>query len=112
MAVLPVLSVLVIPATGIRLLPADGTKEDPSSVTVGSGDLKTLRRSVVITDCAAVPREPQPVSFTYSTWMGSGSAEVTWDSWELTGPEARLPVAWQRGLAGKVCNDAVSPDWP
>ncbi|MEU8379985.1 hypothetical protein [Streptosporangium sp. NPDC048865] len=97
---------------GILFPPPDETKEERSQVTVGSGGQKTLRKRVVITDCAAVPREPQPVRFTYSTWMGSGTAEVTWDSWSLTGPETELPIAWQRGLASKVCNDAVSPDWP
>ncbi|MEU4533606.1 hypothetical protein AB0G15_01950 [Streptosporangium sp. NPDC023825] len=96
---------------GILLLPADEAKEEHALVTVGSGDQKTLRRRVVITDCAAVPHEPQPVTFTYRTWLGSRTAEVTWGSWALTGPEVRLPIAWQRGLASKACNDAVSPDF-
>ncbi|ACZ85370.1 hypothetical protein Aros01_01425 [Streptosporangium roseum] len=97
---------------GLLLLPADGAKKEHSLVTVESGDMKTLETRIVITDCAAVPHEPQPVGFTYRTWMGPGSAEVTWDSWWLEGAEGRLPVAWQRGLAGKICNYAVSPDWP
>lgn len=97
---------------GLLLLPADEVKKEHPVITVGSGDMKTLETRIVITDCAAVPHEPQPVSFMYRTWMGSGSAKVTWDSWWLEGPEGSLPVAWQRGLAGKICNDAVSPDWP
>ncbi|OUC97014.1 hypothetical protein [Streptosporangium minutum] len=97
---------------GLLLLPADEAKKEHPVITVESGVMKTLKARIVITDCAAVPHEPQPVTFTYRTWMGSGSAEVTWDSWWLEGPEGRLPVAWQRGLAGKICNDAVSPDWP
>ncbi|GAA4181104.1 hypothetical protein GCM10022252_04920 [Streptosporangium oxazolinicum] len=98
---------------GMVLLPADGAKEERSPVTVGSGGRKILESRVVITDCAAVPHEPQPVAFTYRTWLVSGSAEVMWDSWRLTGPEGdELPVAWHRGLAAKVCGDAVSPDWP
>ncbi|MFD8559789.1 hypothetical protein ACFV1N_21130 [Streptosporangium canum] len=97
---------------GLLLLPADEVKKEHPVITVGSGDMKTLETRIVITDCAAVPHEPQPVSFTYRTWMGSGSAEVTWDSGWLEGPAGNLPVAWQRGLAGKICNDAMSPDWP
>ncbi|WP_329089165.1 hypothetical protein [Streptosporangium sp. NBC_01469] len=97
---------------GILLLPADEEKKVRSPLTVASGGVKTLKRRVVITDCAAVPHEPQPVEFTYRTWMGSGSVEVMGDSWELTGPGERLQVAWQRGLATEVCNDAVSPEWP
>ncbi|MBG0814669.1 hypothetical protein [Planomonospora sp. ID82291] len=95
---------------GLRLLPADEKKGERSVVTVESGGYETLERRVVITDCAAVPHEPQPVGFTYRTWIGSGSAEVTWNSWWVTGPEERLPIAWQRGLAVKVCSDAVNPD--
>ncbi|MET8337782.1 hypothetical protein [Streptosporangium canum] len=97
---------------GLLLLPVDEAKKEHSVVAVESGGVKTLETRIVITDCAAVPHEPQPVSFTYRTWMGSGSAQVTWDSRWLEGPEGRLPVAWQRGLAGKICNDAMSPDWP
>lgn len=96
---------------GLRLLPADEAKKERSVVTVKGGGFETVTRRIVITDCAAVPHEPQPVRFTYETWMGSGSAEVTWDSWQLTGSEGRLQVAWQRGLAGKVCNEVVSSKW-
>ncbi|WP_433370675.1 hypothetical protein [Streptosporangium sp. CA-115845] len=96
---------------GLHLLPADETKKERSVVTVKGGDFETLTRRVVITDCAAVPHEPQPVRFTYRTWLGSGSAEVTWDSWQLTGPAERLQVAWQRGLAGKICNEVLSTKW-
>ncbi|MET7461997.1 hypothetical protein [Nonomuraea sp. NPDC005501] len=90
---------------GLRLLPAD------EEVTMAIGGFQTVRRRVVITDCAAVPHEPQPVRFTYTTWVGSGSAEVTWGSWQLTGPEGQVPVAWQRAVAVKVCNEAMSPEW-
>lgn len=96
---------------GLRLLPADEAKEEHPVVIVAGGGHGTLEGRIVITDCAAVPHEPQPVSFTYRTWMGSGAAEVTWDSARLTGPAGSLPIAWQRALAGKVCNDAVSPKW-
>ncbi|MFI6741242.1 hypothetical protein ACIBI9_50715 [Nonomuraea sp. NPDC050451] len=96
---------------GLRLLPADDAQDERSTVTVERGGLKTVARRIVITDCAAVPREPQPVRFTYRTWMGSGSAEVIWDSWRLEGPEGDLPVAWQRALASHVCNEAVSGEW-
>nr|BFE80657.1 hypothetical protein GCM10020093_032580 [Planobispora longispora] len=92
---------------GLRLLPGK-----PSEATVEGNGYGQLTGRVVITDCAAVPYEPQPVRFTYETWMGTRSAEVTWDSWRLTGPEESMPIAWQRGLADKVCNDAVNPDWP
>ncbi|MEV1167784.1 hypothetical protein [Nonomuraea sp. NPDC049784] len=97
---------------GLRLLPADEAQEEQAAVTVESGGQETLARRIVITDCAAVPREPQPVRFTYETWMGSGSAEVTWDSWRMTGSGGSLQVAWQRALASKVCNEAVSSDRP
>jgi hypothetical protein len=97
---------------GLRFLPADAAKGEHTVVTVRSGGWETLRRRIVITDCAAVPREPQPIHFTYRTWMGSRSAEATWSSWRLTGSAGSLPVAWQRGLASKICNDAVSPEWP
>ncbi|MEV4577970.1 hypothetical protein AB0K16_32460 [Nonomuraea jabiensis] len=97
---------------GLRLLPADDAQDERSTVTVERDGLETVARRIVITDCAAVPRDPQPVRFTYSTWMGSGSAEAIWDSWRLEGPEGDLPVAWQRALAGQVCNKAVSGEWP
>ncbi|WP_433540733.1 hypothetical protein ACQP10_01455 [Streptosporangium sandarakinum] len=116
---------------GLRLLPADEAKGEHTELTVGGGRIEVLERRVVITDCAAVPYEPQPVRFTYRTWMGSRSAEVTWDSWRLSEPEEAEepeesgefegtvligdqqqsgPVAWQRGFAGMVCNDAMDPD--
>ncbi|MEU6787460.1 hypothetical protein ABZ912_50435 [Nonomuraea angiospora] len=96
---------------GLRLLPADDAQDERSMVTVERGGWKTVVRRIVITDCAAVPRKPQPVRFTYRTWMGSGSAEVIWDSWRLKGPGGDLPVAWQRALASHVCNKAVSGEW-
>ncbi|MEV0195729.1 hypothetical protein [Nonomuraea sp. NPDC050691] len=95
---------------GLRLLPAGDTPDEPDAVTVNGGDLQVWTRRVVITDCAAVPREPQPVRFTYTTWMGPGSSEVIWKSGQLTVDGRSVPIAWQRGLAGKVCNDAMSPD--
>ncbi|WP_162641172.1 hypothetical protein [Streptosporangium sp. 'caverna'] len=97
---------------GFLLLPADEAKDERAVVTVAGGDQETLTRRIVITDCAAVPHEPQPISFTYRTWMGSGSAKVTWNSWHMTGAAGSLPVAWQRGFAIKACNDAVSPEFP
>lgn len=96
---------------GLRLLPADETKEERSVVTVNGGGYETLKRRVVITDCAAVPHEPQPVRFTYRTWMGSGSAEATLESWQLTGPAEYLPLAWQRGVAVEACNEVLSSKW-
>jgi hypothetical protein len=95
---------------GFRLLPAEA-REDTASVTVPSGGMETLPRRLVITDCAAVPHEPQPIRFTYTTWLDSGAAEVTWDSWWLEGFGEQIPLAWQRGLATKVCNGAVSSEW-
>ncbi|MGW2154641.1 hypothetical protein [Nonomuraea sp. NPDC001699] len=67
-----------------------------------------MTRRFVITDCAAVPHEPQPIRYTYRTWLGTGSSEVTPTSWQLTGSTGSVPVAWQRGLAGLACNQAVS----
>ncbi|MEU4830315.1 hypothetical protein [Streptosporangium sp. NPDC023615] len=96
---------------GLRFLPADGSKNQPSEVTVHGGDSERLERRVVITDCAAVPHEPQPVRFSYRTWTGSRTTEATWDSWWLQSPEKDVPVAWQRGLVGKVCSEAVNPGW-
>jgi hypothetical protein len=104
---------------GLRLLPADETKdetidetkEERSVLTVKEGDMGTMKRRLVITDCAAVPHEPQPVRFTYRTWMGSGAAEVTWDSWPQKGDRGGILLAWQRGLAGKVCEEAMSSKW-
>lgn len=96
---------------GLRFLPADKAKEERPEITVAPGERENLRRRVVITDCAAVPHEPQPVRFTYRTWTGTRSAEVTWRSWRLEGPGKSLPVAWQRALAGKVCNEAVTGEW-
>ncbi|MEU6739982.1 hypothetical protein [Streptosporangium sandarakinum] len=116
---------------GLRLLPADEAKGERSELTVEGGRIEVLERRVVITDCAAVPYEPEPVRFTYRTWMGSRSAEVVWGPWQLPEPEEPEeaeepeefegtvligdqrqsgPVAWQRGFAGMVCNDAMDPD--
>jgi hypothetical protein len=97
---------------GFRLLPVDEAHDETASVTVGSGDREMLRRRLVITDCAAVPHEPQPIRFTYRAWMGSGAEEVIWGSWYLTTDSGeRVPIAWQRGLAAKVCSEAVSSEW-
>ncbi|MET8984069.1 hypothetical protein ABZW49_01340 [Nonomuraea wenchangensis] len=95
---------------GLRLLPSEDTEEDPAEITVEGNGSGTVIRRIVIADCAAVPREPQPIRFTYRTWLGSGSSEVTPAPWQLTGSEGQVPVAWQRGLAGLVCNKAVSGD--
>jgi hypothetical protein len=95
---------------GFRLLPAEA-REDAASVTVPSGGMETLSRRLVITDCAAVPHEPQPIHFTYTSWLDSGAAEGTWGSWWLEGFGEQIPLAWQRGLAAKVCNSAVSSEW-
>ncbi|MED7928317.1 hypothetical protein SMD20_28950 [Nonomuraea sp. LP-02] len=95
---------------GLRLLPSEDTEEDPAEITVEGSGSGTVIRRIVIADCAAVPREPQPIRFTYRTWLGSGSSEVTLAPWQLTGSEGQVPVAWQRGLAGLVCNKAVSGD--
>ncbi|MFG1960531.1 hypothetical protein [Nonomuraea sp. NPDC049028] len=97
---------------GLRLLSADQAKGESSEVAVESGNRQIMERRIVITDCAAVPHEPQPIRFTYRTWLGPGSVEVMGDSWGLPGLKGSVPVAWQRGLAAEVCNDAVSPDWP
>jgi hypothetical protein len=107
-----VLTGISVEIPGLRLLPADQAKEEDSVAAVESGDMQTMKRRIVITDCAAVPHEPQPIRFTYRTWLGPGSAEVTGDSWGMQGLAGSVPVAWQKGLAGKVCNEAVSPDWP
>ncbi|MGN9788440.1 hypothetical protein ACTMTF_44000 [Nonomuraea sp. ZG12] len=97
---------------GFRLMPVDEAYDETTSVTVGSGDTEILRRQLAITDCAAVPHEPQPIRFTYRTWMYSETEEVTWGSWHLTAASGeQVPVAWQRGLAGKVCSEAVSSEW-
>ncbi|NUW30055.1 hypothetical protein HTZ77_01210 [Nonomuraea sp. SMC257] len=96
---------------GLRFLPPDEGRQEPATLTARRGDMEVLRRRVVITDCAAVPHEPRPIRFTYRTWLGGGSAEVIWDSGRLDGPSKSLPIAWQRGLAGKICNEAVSPAW-
>ncbi|MEU6722938.1 hypothetical protein ABZ917_04390 [Nonomuraea wenchangensis] len=92
----------------MRLLPSENTEDDPAEITVEGDGSRTVIRRIVIADCAAVPREPQPIRFTYRTWLGSGSAEVTLAPWQLNGSERQVPVAWQRGLAGLVCNKAVS----
>ncbi|NUW41137.1 hypothetical protein [Nonomuraea rhodomycinica] len=96
---------------GLRFLPPDKGREEQPDVTVQLGDIGVLRRRIVITDCAAVPHQPRPIRFTYRTWLDTGSAEVVLDSGRLDGPSTSLPVAWQRGLAGKVCNEAVDPEW-
>lgn len=96
---------------GLRLLPPDKGHEERATLTARYGETEVLRRRVVITDCAAVPREPQPIRFTYQTWLGTRSAEVIWNSGQLNGPSKSLPIAWQRGLASKICNEAVSPEW-
>ncbi|WP_143082539.1 hypothetical protein [Nonomuraea wenchangensis] len=100
-----------MPIPGLRLLPPKDTDDDPAEITVAGNGFKTVIRRLVIADCAAVPHEPQPIRFTYRTWLGSGSSEVTLDPWQLTGSEGQVPVAWQRGLAGVVCNKAVSGEF-
>ncbi|MGW3343561.1 hypothetical protein ACWDA3_09640 [Nonomuraea rubra] len=98
---------------GLRLLPADVTRNEDAIVTVGHDAGGTMRRRMVITDCAAVPHEPQPIRFTYRTWLGEWESEVIWDSWTLTNSMGkRVPVAWQRAFAVKVCDDAVADGSP
>ncbi|MEU0564870.1 hypothetical protein ABZ297_05660 [Nonomuraea sp. NPDC005983] len=96
---------------GLRFLPPDKGRNEHATLTARFGGTKVLTRRVVITDCAAVPHEPRPIRFTYQTWLGTGSAEVIWSSGQLNGPSRSLPIAWQRGLASKICNEAVSPEW-
>ncbi|MFI6174614.1 hypothetical protein ACIA8R_03640 [Nonomuraea sp. NPDC051191] len=93
---------------GLRLLPPEKTDDDPAVITVEGGGIRPVTRRFVITDCAAVPHEPQPIRYTYRTWLGTGSSEVTPTSWQLTGSTGSVPVAWQRGLAGLACNQTVS----
>ncbi|MFI9593492.1 hypothetical protein [Nonomuraea sp. NPDC052265] len=93
---------------GLRLLPPENTENDPAEITVGGDGSRTVIRRIVITDCAAVPHEPQPIQFTYRTWLVSGTSEVMLDPWQMTVRERRVPVAWQRALAATVCNKAVS----
>jgi hypothetical protein len=95
---------------GLRVLPGDNGQNQ--TITLKGGRREVFTARVVITDCAAVPNEPQPIHFTYRTWLGSGSAEVTWPSGRLTGHQQSLPIAWQRGMASEVCNEAVNPQWP
>ncbi|SEL83659.1 hypothetical protein SAMN05660976_03484 [Nonomuraea pusilla] len=90
---------------GLRLIPED-------ELTVEGGKTRTFSGRVVVTDCAAVPREPRSIRFTYRTWLWSGSVEVIPDSWRLPGTSGEpVPVAWQRGVAVEMCNRAVSSDW-
>ncbi|MEV4369911.1 hypothetical protein AB0J71_22770 [Nonomuraea sp. NPDC049637] len=96
---------------GLRLLPPEDTQDDPAKFTVRGDDSETVIRRIVITDCAAVPHEPQPIRFTYRTWLVSGTSEVVLDPWQMTVGERRVPVAWQRALAGTVCNKAVSGEF-
>ena len=97
---------------GLRLLPVDKTDKGGSVVTLAGGASATVTRSIVITDCAAVPHEPRPMRFSYRTWTGSASMEAPAGSWQLKGPTGSIPIAWQRALADDLCNDAVSPHWP
>jgi hypothetical protein len=95
---------------GLRLLPEDDAQKQ--AITVQGNRREVFMARVVITDCAAVPNEPQPIHFTYRTWLGSGAAEAIFDSGRLTGSEGSLPIAWQRGLASRICNEAMSPQRP
>ncbi|MFG1946129.1 hypothetical protein [Nonomuraea sp. NPDC048826] len=90
---------------GMRLLPVNKARDETGQVTVESGSWETLRRTVVITDCEAVPREPQPIRFTYRTWLGDGEGQVVWHPRQL--PEESVTVAWQRGIAIEACDEAV-----
>ena len=96
---------------GLRLLPVGKAEENGAAFIVEGGDTAYQWRRMVITDCAAVPYEPWPIRVTYSTWTGSGVAEVASDSWTMEGPEGSTPVAWQRALTAKICNDAVNQPW-
>ncbi|GAA4511797.1 hypothetical protein GCM10023096_18880 [Nonomuraea ferruginea] len=102
-----VLTGLSMNIPGLRLLPAEETEE----IEVDAGGREWLTRQIAITDCAAVPHEPRPVSFTYSTWMGSGSAEAMWGPWWMSNTAGGVPVAWQRALAIDACSKAVSGEW-
>ncbi|RSM98195.1 hypothetical protein DMB42_45145 [Nonomuraea sp. WAC 01424] len=96
---------------GLRLLPPESTEDDPAEITVRGDGTRTVTRRIVITDCAAVPHEPQPIRFTYRTWLVSGSSEVMLDPWQMTGSGGGVPVAWQRALANVVCDKAVSGEF-
>ncbi|YCK33118.1 hypothetical protein ACNF49_03145 [Actinomadura sp. ATCC 39365] len=96
---------------GLRLLPPESSQDESAKTTVEGRGMDSVSRRIVITDCGAVPHEPRPIRFTYRTWLGTGSSEVTPTSWQLTGKAGQVPVAWQRGLAGLVCNKAVSGEF-
>jgi hypothetical protein len=90
---------------GLRLLPPETRKE----VTVAGSNIEVLRVRVAITDCAAIPHEPQPIRFTYRTWSGSRTAEAMVRSWQVNNLSRSVPIAWQRGLAVNICNAAMLP---
>ncbi|MFI7691407.1 hypothetical protein ACIBQ6_20215 [Nonomuraea sp. NPDC049655] len=96
---------------GLRLLPPEKSLGESAEITVEGDGFGTVSRRIVITDCGAAPHEPQPIRFTYRTWLGSGSSDVTPAWWEKTGRTDRVPVAWQRGLATMACNKAVSGEF-
>ncbi|NRQ37121.1 hypothetical protein HII36_35595 [Nonomuraea sp. NN258] len=110
---------------GLRFLPPDETDDRTAEVTVAAGERGSLKRHVVITDCTAVPYEPRPVRFAYSTWANSGEAQVVWGSprfntnestnestngragestYERAGESA---VAWQSAIAVTACQQAM-----
>ncbi|MET8862554.1 hypothetical protein ABZW11_06310 [Nonomuraea sp. NPDC004580] len=102
---------IALDVPGLRLLPPDGTKRERASVRVAAYELVSISRSVHVGDCAKVPREPQPVRFTYRTPLWSGESEAVPDSWRYSGLGDDVTLAWQRGLAAQACNEAVSDEW-
>lgn len=81
---------------------------ETKEVTVSPGGFEMVKATVVITDCTAVPHEPQPLRYSYRTWLRSGTAETVWDSPRIGG----VPIAWQQWLSTGACSEAVRDVWP
>ncbi|MFG1699075.1 hypothetical protein [Nonomuraea sp. NPDC049309] len=90
---------------GLRLLPVDRERREAAKVEVAGFERAWLSRTVQVSDCTKVPREPRPVRFSYRAPLWSGESEVVPDGWRFTGSDT--PVAWQRGLAVSACDQAV-----
>lgn len=73
----------------------------------------SVKARVYVSDCSAVPYEPQPVHFSYRTPLVPGATDTTWNSrQQVSDSEEPFTLAWQRSLASSICNEAMKPEWP
>lgn len=80
----------------------------PATRTIGARQSATFVLRFTVTDCDAVPFEPQPVTVLFDHWLFDGSYTGQLDqAWAREVRGERYGLAWQRADAEQACGDAL-----